>query len=647
MLTQIKNKVFTLALLIFIAIIFSLSAFIYSNSRIQILQEEQSHFSDRALSLENIINKNVDISLILKNIFEQHNNINISTIQQKYYQQLINQNTNYNTKKNYHVFKLNKKLTTFAINNSIFALGDTKNRDKHYIQQLISILNMQGYQKAVYQNNKSIIASYYMGYKDDRNLLTSIYPPINIDDIMKNVKSLSSFSSHAAIVYNKLAPLAVNPTKKYFWTEPYFDRVGNGMMVSCANPIYHKDKLLGITGVDITLKFLKKFLNKSTKLAENSYIVSPQGYIISGTDINYSNEQELILFSAYLTRLGGKNSFIINQTSLASAPWKFYSLTSKEQLFQQIIADTIYYNVFLLFALITAISSYFYIRKNFIKPAINAEKKLITSNTELNTAKKALELNLIDLQNAQQKIVEAEKLAALGTLVTGMAHELNTPIGVAITANSLIQDKTDNFQHSFNKNKLTKELLSNYLNDIEHSSLLTANNLERIANLVRDFKLISASTESYEQTNFNLKDHISQIINHNKSLALSNNHQVIIKSSDVIIHSYPKIFEQVVSTLLSNSVHHGFKQSNQGTIEITFSEHKDHYQLIYTDNGCGINEVEKPKIFDPFYTSSRGKSKGLGLYTIHNLIKETLHGDIIIADTQNDQGVCFIITWPK
>ena len=646
-LTHIKNKVFSLALLAFIVIIITLTFFIYANSKTKILQENENLFLDRSFALENIIAKNADITVMLKNIFDLHINSNISAAVLTKYNQAIQQTSHNYLDKNYHLYRLHKKINNVEITNTVFSKGKNSIVNQDYVQLLISILNMQDFQIAAKNNNNSLIASYFMGYTKAGKKFTSIYPPIAINKLMLNFKNLTLFTDNAAKVYDEFAPKKVNSDGHYFWTEPYFDRAGHGMMVSCAIPTYQKNNFLGVIGVDVTLDFLNKFVKKSLEIQGNSYIISPKGYIVAGSHINYQNENELVLFKDFLQQQGGKNKFIIYQNTLNNAPWLFVYLVSKKSLLTQILIDTRYYNLFFLIALLSSLTSYFYIRKNFIKPGILAEEKLVKSNIELNSMKNTLEKSLLELKNAQQKIVESEKLASLGTLVTGIAHEINTPVGVAITANSLIYERSFSFQQLFNENKLTKDKLKSFLTLIQESSMLLESNLERIAELVKDFKAVSASTQEYRLNRFNFKEYLYQFIHAHKNLLTHGEHKIDIKCNVLIIESYKDIFSQILITLIENSILHGFNQRKNGCIEIIMTEQAEHYQLNYSDNGCGIDNIEKSKIFDPFYTSGRGQGKGLGLFAIYNIIKETLHGDINIIDTETKKGICFIITWPK
>ena len=650
-LAKVKERIFTFGFIIFLIIILMLTLFIYNNNKANLLKEKENYFLDKKLTLESVLSKNIDITIILKNIFDQYSKQKIST------QRLISLSNKIKSikktipHKNYFTIPSHSSIENFTTVNTFISSATDNELSEKYIQTFIATLHLQDFQKSAQRQIKSLVASYYLSFVAPNNVL-SIYPNIPADKILAKYKSFTAFTDEALLVNikDKLSKHKLpkkNKNYPYFWSQPYLDPAGNGMMVSCSIPIYKNNQLNAIIGTDITLNILNNYIDKNNSSVENNYIISPRGYVIAGYHVNYKKNDDLILFDDLLIKKGGKSKFIITQKYFKNVPWKFVSLISKEKLLSETLTKTRYYNLFFLLSIFSSLIGFYYIRKNFIRPGILAAEKLQQSNIELNNTAKELKEKIIDLQEAQQKIIEAKKLASLATLVTGIAHEINTPAGIAITANSLIHEKTFELQQAFNKNKISKSFFKKYLDHISQSSDLVSENLNRVAELIKDFRYISASSSEYKATHFNFKDYLYDITSIHKDLYKKHGHTIKIYCHDITIKTYKNIFNRIILTLIENSIRHAFHEMENGLIEITFSEQKDHYQLIYKDNGCGIQGDNLDKIFDPFYTSARGQGKGLGLFGIHNIIHEALHGDIVMTKTDSENGVCFIITWPK
>jgi signal transduction histidine kinase len=643
-LIHIKNKIFTLGLAIFCLIIVILSIFIFTTTQLKLIEENKNHFLDKVSTLESVISKNTDITIMLRDLFKLYSNQVVSEDELTKLRKAIRNIRQNDTNKQYFTIRPNSGILNFTSHNTFISPLNTRELDRAFIQNYLATLKIQTFQQVAHKQVKSLVASYYMDTTAPNNML-SFYPYIPINKILENFNTFTQFTNEAYRLNAFAATAPQNRNKDIFWSQPYLDPAGNGLMVSCNAPIFN-NKFDAIIGTDITLDFLNQFVEKSISEQGESFIISSKDYVINGTNINYKKATDLIVFDDLLQKHGGEDKFFIYKKSLNSAPWQFVYIISKRALIIQTLKETQYYNLFFMLSLLTAFISYIYIRKYFVLPGIIAEKDLKESNDNLINIKITLENNLLDLKNAQQKIVETEKLASLGTLVTGVAHEINTPTGIAITAGSLIHEKSVEFQSTLDNNAITKNKLSKFIQTIRQSSELLNINLNRIDALVNDFTSISASSNEYNLSTFNFQLYLNNIINVHKSLFSKGGHQVIIKCDDIMIESYKDVFNQIFITLLENSVIHGFKKTTGGIINIEFKEHDDNLELTYSDNGSGITFREKGKIFDPFYSSAKDQGKGLGLFTIHNIIKEVLHGDIYLNEDAQ-VGISFTINWPK
>lgn len=250
-------------------------------------------------------------------------------------------------------------------------------------------------------------------------------------------------------------------------------------------------------------------------------------------------------------------------------------------------------------------------------------KQLSETNTVLTEA-------LDTLQKTQQQLVEKEKMAALGGLVAGVAHEINTPLGVSVTAISHLQSLNDSFKKKFQTTSLKKADLENYLNDNEEASLIILNNLNRAAELIRSFKLIAVDQSQDNKRIFNIKQYIDEVLISLKPEFKKVKHTVEISCPDNIeINCHPGQFSQIMTNLFMNSIKHAFEKGQIGVLKLQVSHEEGKIKFHFGDNGKGISEENLKKIFTPFFTTARHDGgSGLGLSTIYNIITQNMGGSI-------------------
>jgi len=274
----------------------------------------------------------------------------------------------------------------------------------------------------------------------------------------------------------------------------------------------------------------------------------------------------------------------------------------------------------------------------------NLERKVLERTQELEDSNDELEQTITNLKVTQNKLVEVEKMASLGGLVAGVAHEINTPVGVGLTGVTHFLDISKEINNSYLKNSMTEEDFEEYL--ITSKELATAiySNLERTANLVKSFKQIAADQTSEANREFNLKKYIKEILLSINSVIKEANLSVTVTCDENInIDSYPGAFSQIISNLVINSIIHGYDEKEKGTITIDVLRTKEKLKITYKDYGKGIKEENLSKIFDPFFTTNRSKGgTGLGLNVIYNIVTNTLKGEFTCNSVENE-GVEFII----
>lgn len=311
------------------------------------------------------------------------------------------------------------------------------------------------------------------------------------------------------------------------------------------------------------------------------------------------------------------------------------------------------YTVF--YQIIVAFVSVFIAVLFFIKTLLKANKSAAIANTKLTTTVDELtqtqtELNgtIAHLKSAQKQLIAAEKMASLGSLVAGIAHEINTPVGVGLTGISHFQAITAELTEKYQQQTMKKSDFDNYLDTSNQAATLIRNNLERTAELVRSFKQISVDQSSDEQRTFNVKEYIHQTLTsiHN-AIKRTDIKIKVICDNDIVIHSYPGSLSQIVTNLVLNASIHAFNESSSlNRIEIKAIKDNHTLKLQVSDNGKGISPQVKHKIFDPFFTTNRDKGgSGLGLNIIFNLVTSQLKGEIA-CESNLGYGAKFIITFP-
>ncbi len=253
-----------------------------------------------------------------------------------------------------------------------------------------------------------------------------------------------------------------------------------------------------------------------------------------------------------------------------------------------------------------------------------------------------------ELTNAQEQLIEAGKMAALAQLVSGIAHEINTPIGVGVTAASSLCELTSAIERKFKQNTLGKVELENYMKSTKEISHTILNNITRAANLVKNFKQIGIDQLAGEAPHkFNFNQYIQECIGSLKySLKLENYKITIENTHQLTLASYPTVIYQILGGLLTNTKMHAYAPEEAGEIHINIQEIDKCAELKYSDKGCGISKDKLSKIFDPFFTTRRGDGAiGLGLPVIYNSVVQQLKGTIS-CHSVHGEGTDFTIRVP-
>jgi signal transduction histidine kinase len=279
---------------------------------------------------------------------------------------------------------------------------------------------------------------------------------------------------------------------------------------------------------------------------------------------------------------------------------------------------------------------------DYITKPVEQEEVLARINTHLR-----LQELTGQLQQSHQELIQSEKMASLGRLVAGFAHELNTPLGVAIGSASLLQREAKKINQLMEQEEVYVEELLSALDSIDKGSNLTLSNLERAANLVTSFKRTAVDQTSDTVRTFQIQQLIQDTINTLHSRFKNTEIDISVDCpKDFKVKSLPGALEQILTNLLMNSLIHGFDEGkNAGSISIKAQLDEDNLHLEYSDNGKGIVSENLAKIFEPFFTTHRAHGgSGLGMYICYNLVTQ-LQGTIT-CESQLGEGVVFKIDYP-
>jgi len=258
-----------------------------------------------------------------------------------------------------------------------------------------------------------------------------------------------------------------------------------------------------------------------------------------------------------------------------------------------------------------------------------------------------LSQSLNNLQEMQDQLVQSEKLASLGKLTAGVAHEINTPLGIAVTSTSSAMESTKIIKEDFEQNNITRSAMSKYFQAMEHSAELNTSSLERVIELLNNFKQVAADQVVGEIREINLVSYINEVL-----LTLSaemKKHRVNYQCTgddQLTIKTIPGALAQIITNLVTNSIIHGFEEKSSGSITIDIQAKASEVCLMYRDDGAGMTEDVLQNIFEPFFTTKRNSGgTGLGMNIVYNIICQKLQGNIIIESKPNE-GSCFHITLP-
>jgi PAS domain S-box-containing protein len=268
---------------------------------------------------------------------------------------------------------------------------------------------------------------------------------------------------------------------------------------------------------------------------------------------------------------------------------------------------------------------------------------------EMRKAKDAAEAALRNLRETQKSLIEAEKLAALGRLVAGVAHEVNNPVGISLTVASSLERKSAMFAAEVARGDVRRSSLNEFLETSRDASSQLVANLNRAAELITSFKQVAADRNYSDQRSFDLGDLTEQVVMSLRPGLRKHNLALTVDCQpNLVMNSYPGPYGQVLTNLFLNSVAHAFPDGKPGAVDIKVRESgKDNVEIIFSDNGCGMSLDVRRRAFDPFFTTRRDQGgTGLGLHIVYSIVTNRLGGRLDL-DSGPGEGTRIQIILPR
>jgi len=269
-------------------------------------------------------------------------------------------------------------------------------------------------------------------------------------------------------------------------------------------------------------------------------------------------------------------------------------------------------------------------QNKILKLNANLEHTVYERTVQLEESNKELQDLISNSKQSHEHLLQSQKMASLGSLVAGVSHEINTPIGLALMGITHFTDITKDIEKSYKENKLDEKDFELYLESSSDLANSVNTSLLRAVDLIKSFKQIAVDQSSEEIRTFDLETYVKEVLLSIRNKTKKTKHKInIICKNKIIISSYPGAISQIITNLLMNSILHAFVNKEEGIINIHLEQDLKRVIITYSDNGCGIKKEHLSHIYDPFFTTAREEGgSGLGLHILYNIITSKLQGTI-------------------
>jgi PAS domain S-box-containing protein len=275
------------------------------------------------------------------------------------------------------------------------------------------------------------------------------------------------------------------------------------------------------------------------------------------------------------------------------------------------------------------------------------ERRVMERTARLDAANLELRETLGQLEQTQAQLVQSGKMAALGDLVAGVAHEINTPVGVGVTAASHLENETREIAMLYGEGRMKRGDFDRYLVLSQDAAKLILSNLNRAAELIRSFKQVAVDQSGEGRRTFRVKEYLAEVCLSLRPVLKNTGHRLEISCpEDLVLNSYPGAFSQIVTNFITNSLTHAYDEDEAGSLLFDIGLQGGNVLFRYADDGKGMTEDQVSHAFDPFFTTNREKGgSGLGLHIVYNLVTQKLLGTIT-CESKPGKGTSFVLLFP-
>lgn len=530
-----------------------------------------------------------------------------------------------------------------------------------------------------YIEGKKTLEAYQKQAKD--KLADLLVPMLTREEIF----SLLQFNLEGELLLSMGAPVfkpiwePLLSKKDMQMSEPFF--LGHQKVIAIKTDIY--DRTLELVGFNILVlptRAIEERLNQIQKELDHSELMiqlidwsmpndktlMPRWKSIYHTNAKTSPpwNDELVLselthyYAAHLPsqlQLSVKNNaraekFLVRTQNIPNTSWTILLFLPERNFYLPII-EKLLLTFFVLLASILLSSLWL---KKYISPlsaavvksAFEQSEKIREQSYFVARQNQSLQETLEKLKKTQSQLIESESLASVGRMVAGVSHEINTPLGVAISAMSHLNYEVDLFGGELNQGPIRRTSLEKVFGLAKEYGIIIMQNLQQAAGLVRSLKQVSVDQMDSDFREICFKDYLQTILISLTPMMKEKEINISIIGDETFkLATFPGAITQIMTNLIENSVKHGFKSQAQGAIKIEFFHREKEFYFIYSDNGAGIEPEFLPKVFDAFFTTGRTQGcTGLGLHMIKSIVVQKLNGQVQ-AKTQ-EQGIAFEIVWP-
>lgn len=406
------------------------------------------------------------------------------------------------------------------------------------------------------------------------------------------------------------------------------------LMDSIPSPIFYKDSDCVYRGCN---RAFEEFLGveREQLIGKTVYEISEEKFakVYDEADRNLLKTQEKQIYEASATDANGKTREILFHKAtfedsfgrLAGIIGIMLDITNRKKIEMELIEA----------------------RNSLEQQVEERTSELTAANEELLAMNEELKNTLDDLKKAQNQLIMSEKMAALGSLVAGIAHEISTPLGIGVTSVSYIEHEMVKVSRKYSEGTMLKHDFEDFLKDANAMMKTIAKSLEKADQLLSSFRMIAIDQTNNEWRVFNAAMYTRDLLCSLEPLLKSKDCKTEVVCPDILeIKGYPGVFAQIITNLVNNSVVHAFDDV-QGTIRIVLEKNEGKNYLYFSDNGSGMTEEVQKRAFDPFFTTKRGAEggTGLGLHLVYNLVIQKLGGTISM-ESKVGIGTRFEIIFP-